>query len=70
MIDEQQVADCFAKTIRPKVESAFNRWDFRSSSGLIRINSDTEAVQYAKRLGLLPIPPLIKDLLFEMVVSS
>lgn len=69
-IDEQQVADCFAKTIRPKVENAYNTWDFRKLTNRIKINSDTEAVLYAKKLGLLPIPPMVKDILFEMVISS
>ncbi|MBS0644996.1 MAG: hypothetical protein JSR97_00190 [Verrucomicrobia bacterium] len=68
-LDEHQVADCFAKTIRQRVEDAFNTWDFRSLRNRVIINSDTESVLYAKKLGLLPIPALVKDMLYEMVIS-
>lgn len=69
-IDEHQVADCFAKTIRSKVEEAFNTWDFRVLPNRLNITSDSESVLYSKKLGLLPIPPLVKDMLYQMVVSA
>jgi hypothetical protein len=55
-VDEHQIADCFAKTIRNKVAQAMNKWDKRKSDDLISIQSDHEAIHYAKMLGLLPIP--------------
>lgn len=66
-MDEGQVADCFAKTIRPKVADAINIWEKRSKP--LVILSDIEAVQYAKRLGLLPIPRRLKEIIYRNITE-
>lgn len=66
-LDEGQVADCFAKTIRPKVAEAINIWEKRLIS--LVIHSDIEAVYYATRLGLLPIPARIKELIYRNITE-
>lgn len=68
-LDEHQVADCFAKTIRLKVEEAINSWNFRPLHNRISIDSDRESVRYAKKLGLLPIPLFVKHMLYDMVAQ-
>jgi len=68
-LDEHQVADCFAKTIRLKVEDAINAWNFRPKNNRISIGSDRESVRYAKKLGLLPIPLFVKNILYDMVAQ-
>jgi len=68
LIDEGQIADCFSKTIRPKVAEAINIWEKRSKP--LVIHSDIEAVQYAKRLGLLPIPKRIKEIMYKNITQT
>lgn len=65
--DEQQIADCFAKTIRKKVAQAMNKWDKRKAKDLLKISSDHEAIHYAKVLGLLPIPKKVLDTIYKNV---
>lgn len=66
-IDEGQVADCFAKTIRPRVAEAVNTLEKRLKP--LVIHSDIEAVYYATRLGLLPIPARIKELIYRNITE-
>jgi len=58
-IEEQAIADCFAKTIRPRMEQTLNAWEFRKSGDFATLDSDAQAVQAARSLGLLPIPESI-----------
>lgn len=69
-IDEHQVADAFGKTIRKRMSEAINQWDFRSKEMSVNITSDTEAVHYARKLGLLPIPRNIKRLAFRNIMPA
>lgn len=62
--DELQMANCFAKTIRSKIESAMNESDRFFFGKNIHIQSDQEAAYYAARLGLLPLPEKIRDEIF------
>ena len=66
-IDDQKVADCFAKTIRPKMEDLINVWE--ASPTKIQIRSDSEAVKAAMRLGLLPIPPFVERLIYKGITD-
>lgn len=68
--DEQQIADCFAKTIRPKLTGAMNLWDPRELNDLVDVQSDQQAVQYAKVLGLVPIPQNILKSLYSNIVDA
>jgi len=55
-VEEHQVADCFAKTLRGKMAQLMNIWDKRIETDLELVQSDIQAVEVAKTLGLLPIP--------------
>lgn len=65
--DDHKIADCFAKTIRKKIEDVINLWEHRKNSDKVKIRSDMQAVHGAKKLGLLPIPHLVKDMLYNMI---
>jgi len=69
-LDEHQIADAFGKTIRKRMSEAINQWDFRSKEMTVNITSDNEAVHYAKKLGLLPIPSNIKRLAFRNIMPA
>ncbi len=68
-MEEQAVADCFAKTIRPRMEQTINSWEFRKSDDLCSLESDAQAVQAAKSLGLLPIPEKVLKVIYSGVVE-
>lgn len=68
-LEEQSVADCFAKTIRPRMEQTINAWEFRKAGDLCQLESDAQAVQAAKSLGLLPIPEKILASIYSAVVE-
>jgi hypothetical protein len=67
--DEQSVADCFAKTIRPRVEQTVNAWEFRKAGDLCSLESDAQAVQAARNLGLLPIPEKVLTFLYSGIIE-
>lgn len=69
-IEEQQVADCLAKTVRNRIAEAMNVWDKRNIPNKITIQSDNEAVKYAKTLGLLPIPEGISRCIYEQIMDN
>jgi hypothetical protein len=69
LLEEQAVADCFAKTIRPRMEQAINSWEFRRADDLCTMESDAQAVQAAKSLGLLPIPEKVLKVIYSGVVE-
>lgn len=64
-IPESHVADCFAKTIKSKVEDAYNLWQLPTNR--VTVESDSDAVEYAKRLGILPIPKKVKELMYRSI---
>ncbi|MFM9983695.1 MAG: hypothetical protein ACKVOK_00585 [Flavobacteriales bacterium] len=66
-LDEGQVADCFAKTIRQKIGEAMSKWENRSTPMVI--SSDIEATTCAQTLGLLPIPHVVLDLIYKHTVE-
>ncbi|MFM9983696.1 MAG: hypothetical protein ACKVOK_00590 [Flavobacteriales bacterium] len=66
--DEGQVADCFAKTIRPKIAEAINIWENRQEK--LVILSDQESVAYAKTLGLLPVPKKVLELIYQNIDAN
>lgn len=68
-LDEHKIADCFAKTIRHRIEEIFNLWDNRKNGNRIIIESDAQCVQCAKILGLLPVPNLIKEIIYGMIAN-
>lgn len=68
-IDEQQVADCFAKTIRPRMMQTVNGWEHRRAGDLAAIDSDVQAVEAAKSLGLLPIPERILKTIYKNITA-
>ena len=69
LLEEQAVADCFAKTIRPRMEQTVNAWEFRKADDLCHLESDAAAVQTAKALGLLPIPEKVLKSIYAAVVE-
>jgi hypothetical protein len=67
-LDEGQIADCFAKTIRPKIAEAINVWENRLEK--LVILSDQEAVTYARTLGLLPVPKKVLELIYQNIDAN
>lgn len=67
--EEIQIANSLLKTIRPKVANCMNLWDKRKGNNLVKIESDLQAVHYAKMLGLIPIPSYINELVFSNITS-
>ncbi|MCC6599354.1 MAG: hypothetical protein IT223_01615, partial [Crocinitomicaceae bacterium] len=65
--DESQIGDCFAKSIRHKMAEIMRIWD-RSSKN-ISVLSDQEAMQCARKLGLIPVPTLVKQLLYRNILD-
>jgi hypothetical protein len=64
-IPESHVADCFAKTIKAKVEESYNLWQIPANR--VKIESDSDAVEYAKKLGIIPIPKNVKELMYKNI---
>ena len=67
--EEQAVADCFAKTIRPRMDQAINTWEFRKAGDLCKLESDLQAAQAAHSLGLLPIPKKVLRIIYSGIVE-
>jgi hypothetical protein len=63
--DEIQIGNYFAKTIRPKLSEAMVIWNKQKAN--FSISSDQEAVDMAKKLGLLPLPEKIEDLILRHI---
>jgi len=63
--DEYQIGDYMAKTIRPKLTELVQKWDSSHSSK--SIENDNQAIHQAQKLGLLPIPEKIKNLIYSRV---
>lgn len=67
--DEQQIADCMAKTIRPRIAQAVNTWEHRKPHDLCSVDSDLQAVEAARSLGLLPIPDRIRKVIYKNIMA-
>ena len=70
LIEEQKVADCFSKTIRGRIEQVYNQWDMRGNGDQVTVLCDADAIHYAKALGLLPLPKMVRELYYSMVRSN
>lgn len=68
-LDEQQIADCMAKTIRPRIAQAVNTWEHRKPHDICTVDSDLQAVEAARSLGLLPIPDRIRKVLYKNIMA-
>ena len=68
-LDEQQIADCMAKTIRPRIAQAVNTWEHRKPHDQCTVDSDLQAVEAARSLGLLPIPDRIRKVLYKNIMA-
>jgi len=68
-IEEQAIADCFAKTIRPRMEQTLNAWEYRKPGDLCSLESDAQAVQAARALGLLPIPEKVLRTIYKGITE-
>lgn len=66
--DEIQVGNALSKTVRQKIETAYNLWDKRDITNRITVSSDSEAIHCARALGLLPIPNDLLELIFRSTV--
>ncbi len=64
-ITEQQIGDYFSKTVRKKVGEVYSKWS--QSKGTEIPFSETQAIHQAQKLGLLPIPEKIKNLIYSRV---
>ena len=62
---EKQFADCLQKTIRKRISFISHIWCKAQLKPHEFCNSDAEAVEYAKKLGLLPIPKSVEDLIYR-----
>jgi hypothetical protein len=62
---EKQICDCIQKTIRKRISHICHDWS-RSELKIHEFcNSDSEAIEHAKKLGLLPIPESILHLIYK-----
>lgn len=68
--DEKYVGDCFLRTIRTHIEQAYNKWDKRKGQSYIEINNDIDALRCAKKLGLIPMPIKIKDMILRSISAK
>jgi len=59
-----QIGDYFKKTIRKKIAETYTNWTGEEKK---ECSSETEAIQLATQLGLLPIPAGIKKLIYSRV---
>jgi hypothetical protein len=59
-----QIGDYFKKTIRKKIAETYTTWTGEDKK---ECSSETEAIQLATQLGLLPIPSNIKKLIYSRV---
>jgi hypothetical protein len=67
--EEHAMADCFAKTIRPRMEQTVNAWEFRKAGDFCAFESDSQAIQAACNLGLLPIPENVLKAIYSGVTE-
>ncbi len=61
-MDEQGVLDAFAKTIRKKVAEAIFAWEKKED---VKVLSDIEAVRFSRKLGITPMPEIIRALVIS-----
>jgi hypothetical protein len=66
--DEFQISDCLNKSIKPKLVECWSQWD--RSARPDAILSDQESVNVARRLGLIPIPKKVLNLLFQHILET
>ena len=62
---EKQITDSIQKTIRLRIEQTFNQCDKREKSERVQCKTDHDAIELALKMGILPIPPAIEQLIFR-----
>ncbi|MFN8777540.1 MAG: hypothetical protein ACK5XV_12325 [Flavobacteriales bacterium] len=60
---EYQIADMMSKTVRNRVAEVLNTW--RKPKSPILANSDSDAVELSKILGIVSIPTKVKRMIYE-----
>jgi hypothetical protein len=63
--EESQVANYFSKTIRQKMGTLEQIWDRKKEVTIPE--GDLQAVEIARKLGLLPIPPLVLEAIYRHI---
>ena len=53
-----------------RIAEAMNLWDKRDHENKISIQSDIDAVKYAKTLGLLPIPEAVSTCIYKQIMDN
>jgi hypothetical protein len=59
--DEKNIADCFVKSIRPKMQKALEYWE--KKTGQINVESDLAARDAGTSLSILPMPDNVINLI-------
>jgi hypothetical protein len=67
---EKQITDSIQKTIRLRIEQCFNQCDKREKHERVRCKTDNDAIELARKMGILPIPPAIEQLIFQLCTST
>ena len=62
---ENQIADYFAKSIRDRIAQALNLW--RKSKSPIQALTDSDAVEFAKVLGLISMPSYVREMIYRAI---
>lgn len=62
---EGKVSDCFGKTIRLKLAQAVDEWQMNQNTTKYYI--DREAVIAAEEMGLIPLPPVVEHLTYQLM---
>lgn len=66
-LDDKSVADCFAKTIRPRMREIVNTWLPQCSR--FSVDTDVDALKAAQKLGLVPIQPMVEQMLYSSITE-
>jgi hypothetical protein len=67
---DKQIADGIQKTVRLRIEQTFNTCDKREKKERIICKTDNDAIELAYKMGILPIPPAIEQLIFRSCTES
>jgi hypothetical protein len=62
---EKQISDCLQKSVRRRISQVYSCWNRNSKNRIMLCESDSDAIECAKLLGLLPIPLSIEHLLYQ-----
>jgi len=62
---EKQISDCLQKSVRRRISQAYTCWNRNSKNRIMHCASDSDAIECAKLLGLLPIPASIEHFMYK-----